>query len=60
MKIDLGEALGLAPDAVRLLVLIIKAKKAKSDGGKTVTEDERQEIEDALEELLDDVRRAAQ
>jgi hypothetical protein len=59
VKIDLGEVLGIAPDAVRLIALILKAKKAKSDGGRSVTEEERQEIEDALVELLEDVQRAA-
>lgn len=54
IHLDLGTALGLAPELVRLITLIIRAKKGKGDGGSKITPDERDEILEAVEDLLHD------
>lgn len=54
LHLDLGTALGLAPELVRLITLVIRAKRGKSEGGTKITPDERDEILEAVEDLLHD------
>ena len=54
LHLDLGDALGLAPDLVRLIALIIRCKKGKSENGTKISPDERDEILEAVEDLLHD------
>lgn len=42
----------LGPEVVRIVAMVIRAKKAKSPGGQKLTEEEKDLIRDALEELL--------
>lgn len=60
MQIDLKKILvllcGLSPDLAHLISLWVKAHSAKSDGGKTITDDEREAIQDALGDLLADLK----
>jgi hypothetical protein len=60
VQIDLKKILvllcGLSPDLAHLISLWVKAHGAKSDGGKDVTDAEREELQDALGDLLDDLK----
>lgn len=60
VQIDLKKILvllcGLSPDIAHLISLWVKAHAAKGPGGKDVTDDEREEIQDALGNLLADIK----
>lgn len=60
IHLDLAEVFDLAPDVARLIGLLIKAKSKRSDGGKSITEGERAELQDALEEALGEIITAGQ
>jgi hypothetical protein len=60
MHIDLKKILvllcGLSPDIAHLVSLWVKAHAAKGPGGKDITVDEREAIQDALQDLLADLK----
>lgn len=60
ISIDLGEAFNLAPDVARFVGLLIKAKSKKSDGGRTITDGEREELKEALEAIAGELAEDAQ
>lgn len=54
LKIDLGEAFGLGKELVELIVLIVRATRASSDGGKKITAEERDDILERVQRILKD------
>lgn len=60
MHIDLKKILvllcGLSPDIAHLVSLWVKAHAAKGPGGRQITDDERDELQDALGDLLADLK----
>lgn len=54
LHLDLGTAFGLAPELVRLIALLVHAKRGKSEGGTKITAHERDEILELVEDILHD------
>lgn len=60
IHLDIAQVFGLAPDAAHIVGLLIRFKSKKSDGGKAITEVERAELQEALEDLVGELMTAPQ
>lgn len=56
IAIILTKLCGVAPDMAELVGLWVKAKSAKSPGGKTLTDEEKADLTAALRELIEDLK----